>query len=134
VVLAKARSATDIRLLAETVDLAGRFEQLMVIPGSIAVFIAGLLAAWINHVPFTGPDTRWLLVSFILFLSLIVLVPLVFLPRGRVFERELEAAKQQGEVTPGLGKAFHDPAVAAARWYEIIVVAVILSLMILKPF
>ena len=44
--MAKARTATDIGTLEELVDLSGRFERLMVIPGSFAVLLAGLLAAW----------------------------------------------------------------------------------------
>ena len=44
--MAKARTATDIGTLEELVDLSGRFERLMVIPGSFAVLVAGLLAAW----------------------------------------------------------------------------------------
>jgi hypothetical protein len=134
VTLAKARSATDIRLVGYTVELAGRFERWMVIPGSITVLLAGLLATRIKHIPFTGQGTRWLLLSLILFLSTLPLVPLVFIPRGRVFERELEDAKRRGEVPPALRTAFRDPAVAAARWYEVVAVAVIVTLMVVKPF
>ena len=54
--------------------------------------------------------------------------------RGRVFERALAEATERGEVTPELGVAFRDPAVAAARIYEVIVVALIILLMVEKPF
>ena len=54
--------------------------------------------------------------------------------RGRVFERALAEATERGEVTPELGVAFRDPAVAAARIYEVIVVALIVVLMVVKPF
>jgi hypothetical protein len=62
------------------------------------------------------------------------LVPLVFLPRGRVFERELASAVGRGVVTPQLSAAFRDPAVRAARTYEVVVVAAIVVLMVTKPF
>jgi hypothetical protein len=62
------------------------------------------------------------------------LVPLVFLPRGKVFDAALADAEAAGEVTPALTAAFHDPAVAAARWYELGVVAAIIVLMVTKPF
>jgi hypothetical protein len=134
VTLGKARSTPDVRVVGELVELAGRFERLMVIPGSIAVLVAGLLAAWAEHRPLAGNGNGWLLLSLILFLSTIPLVPLVFLPRGRVFEAALATAKAQGTVTPELAAAFHDRAVAAARTYEIVVIAAIVALMVVKPF
>jgi hypothetical protein len=134
VTMAKARSATDIGMLVEFVDLSGRFERLMVIPGSFGVVAAGLLAAWAEGQPLAGTDDWWLLTSLILFLALGVLVPTVFLPRGKVFEGALEDAKQRGEVTPGLHTALRDPAVRNARAAELVVIAVILVLMVTKPF
>jgi hypothetical protein len=44
--MARARTASEIRTLDELVMLSGRFERMMVIPGSIAVTVPGLLAAW----------------------------------------------------------------------------------------
>jgi len=37
-------------------------------------------------------------------------------------------------MTPDLTSALRDPAVAAARWYEVGVVTVVLLLMVTKPF
>jgi hypothetical protein len=62
------------------------------------------------------------------------LVPLIFLPRGRAFAAALDDARQRGSVTPELTAAFHDPMVAFARTYEIVVIAIVIALMILKPF
>lgn len=132
--MAKARASDDIRVLDELVELSGRFERLMVIPGSAAVLVAGLLATWAQERPLAGTDDWWLLVSLLLFVALGVLVPTVFLPRGKVFERALEDAKRRGEVTPELRSSMRDPAVAAARAAEIVVVAVIVVLMVTKPF
>jgi hypothetical protein len=55
-------------------------------------------------------------------------------PRGKVFEAALGDAATVGEVTPALRAAFADRAVAGARWYERIVVAVVIVLMVTKPF
>ena len=63
-----------------------------------------------------------------------MLVPTVFLPHGKVFEGALEQARQRGEVTPELRTALRDPAVRNARAAEIVVVAVIVALMVTKPF
>jgi predicted integral membrane protein DUF2269 len=134
VTMARARSSNDLGTLVELVDLSGRFERLMVIPGSAAVLVAGLLAAWAEGQPLAGPDDWWLLTSLILFVALGLLVPLVFLPRGRIFEDALEEARRGGEVTPELRSALRDPAVRNARAAEIVVVAIIVALMVTKPF
>jgi hypothetical protein len=132
--LARARSSDDIDGVYLLTELAGRFENLMVIPGSIAVFVAGLLAAWAEGIPLWGPGSGWLLLALILFLSTFPLVPLIFIPRGKVFGAALADARAQRKVTPALTEAFHDPAVAFARNYEMVAIAVIVALMVVKPF
>ena len=134
ITIARARAAGDVELMANLMDLAGRFERLMVIPGSMVVVALGLVAAWVGDVPFTGDGNWWLLTSLLLFVAIGLLVPTVFLPRGRVFEHAFEDAKAKGEITPELRAALDDPAVRNARWLELIVVAIILSLMVTKPF
>ena len=108
--LHKARTSADVRVAGALVELAGRFERILVRPGSIAVLLAGLWAAFAGHLSFAGSGSRWLLVSLILYLSNIPLIPLVFLPRGRVFERALAQAKERGEVTSS------PPRSTIARW------------------
>jgi hypothetical protein len=132
--LARARSRRQVGLVEELVELAGGFERLMVIPGSFAVLLLGLLAAWAQGRPLAGAGNGWLLVSLLLYVPLFAMVPLVFLPRGRVFDRALADARERGAVTPALTSALRDPVVAAARTLELVVVAVILALMVVKPF
>ncbi len=134
VTLAKAAQATDVTVTVELAELAGRFDRWMVVPGSMAVLALGVITVLVQGRPFTGTDSWWVLTALLLFLSLIPLVPLVFLPRGRVFEQALTDARARGEVTPELTAAFADPTVRAARMYERIVVAVIIVLMVTKPF
>lgn len=134
VTLAKARGTNDARLVAELAELAGRFERMSVRPGSLAVLVLGLLAAWARHRPLAGPGSGWLLASLILYLSNIPLIPLVFLPRGRVFERELVASQPGGIVTPALSASLRDGAVQAARTYELVTLVLIIALMVAKPF
>jgi hypothetical protein len=133
IVLDRARKATDIGQVDSLVAVAGPFER-MVIVGSMAVFVVGLLAMWARHVPFFADGYWWLPVSLLLFLTTIPLVPLVFLPRGKEFEEALEDAREKEDVTPELRAAFADPAVAFARRYEAAAVGLILALMVLKPF
>jgi hypothetical protein len=134
ITMARARTATDIRTLDELVTLSGRFERMMVIPGSIAVVLLGLLAAWALGQPLAGTDNWWILLSIVLFVAIGVLVPTLFLPHGKVFEHALADAKSRGEVTPELRTALRDPAVRNARAAELIVVAAIVALMVTKPF
>jgi predicted integral membrane protein DUF2269 len=134
VTMARARSTNNLSTLVELVGLSGRFERLMVIPGSVGVLVLGLLAAWAEGQPLAGSDDWWLFASLILFVGLGLLVPTVFLPRGKVFERALEDARRRGEVTPELRTTLRDPAVRNARAAEIVVVAIIVALMVTKPF
>jgi hypothetical protein len=134
ITLGRARSSEDIREVAALVDAAGRFEKLMVIPASFGVLVTGLITRWSQGGPFTGHGSWWLLTALLLFLTQIPLVPLVFLPRGKVFEAALADAKQRGRPTAELASAFRDRAVAAAHTYELIAVAVVIWLMVLKPF
>ena len=76
------------------------------IVGSLVVLVLGIATAIVKGIPFLGPlqggRVDWLFVSLLLFLSVIPLVPLVFLPRGRVFDAAMADAEARGEVTPAL--------------------------------
>lgn len=133
-VLGRARRSGDIARVRTLVETAGPFERFMVRPGSLVVVVLGLVTMWAQDLPVWEDGTRWAIVSLIAFASLIPLVPLVFLPRGRVFEAALASAIGSQRVTPELSAAFHDPVVAAARWYELVVVAFVIFLMVAKPF
>ncbi len=130
--MTRAARAADMASVQAITGVAGVFDRFFVVPGSIAVLVAGLIAMVATHLRLG--DQTWLLVALILFLTMIPLVPFVFLPRGKVFEASLGEAVAAGEVTPGLRAAFADPVVKGARWYERIVVAVIIVLMVTKPF
>ena len=130
--ITRAARATDMASVQALTGAAGVFDRFFVIPGSMAVLVAGLIAMVATDLSLG--DQTWLLVALILFLTIIPWVPLVFVPRGKVFEAALGDAVTAGEVTPALRAAFADRLVAWARWYERIVVAVIIVLMVTKPF
>jgi hypothetical protein len=67
-------------------------------------------------------------------LSIIPVIVLVFLPRGRVFQRALEASEREGRIMPALQAALKDPAVGAARLYELSMVVALTLMMVMKPF
>ena len=129
---------TDIRVFQSLVQLASRFENGAVIPGSLAVLVVGVLTAWAQGWPAAGllpaAGSGWLFVSLVLYVTLFPIVPLIFLPRGRVFEAALHEAGAAGGITSKLTAALNDRVVALAHAYEMIVVAVIVALMVTKPF
>jgi uncharacterized membrane protein len=133
IILRRAATTEDVEEAARFSEAAAPFERL-VIQGSAAAFVAGLLTAWAQGYAWLGLTTGWMLLSVILLLSVMALVPTIFIPRGRTFEAALNDARRAGRVTPDLRAAFADPRVAFARRYEIAVVAMVVALMVLKPF
>jgi uncharacterized membrane protein len=133
VLLRRAREADEVETAARFAEAAGPFERMVVIT-SMLILPAGLLTAWAQSYPWLGLTTGWMLVSLLIYVAASALVPTVFLPRGRVFDAALADARTAGSVTPELRSAFADPAVARARLFEIVGLAVIVALMVLKPF
>jgi uncharacterized membrane protein len=138
IVLAQARKASDLQIVEPLMQLEARFDNLLVIPGSIAVLVLGLLTAWSEGYPIfgllQGAKTNWLFISLILFLTIVPLVPLVFLPRGRLFENAMKEAVTQNRITPQLELALSDKVVGAAHIYELVVITIVVILMVTKPF
>jgi hypothetical protein len=137
IVLAAAERAVTLPAIQTLSTVAVPFDRLVQV-GSLLVFVLGLLTALVEHRPVLGPlqgaPADWLFVAVLLYLSLLPLVPLVFVPRGRAFELALRDAEVRGEVTPALRRAFRDPVVRAAHVYELGAVMIILGLMFAKPF
>ena len=134
----RAERSTDIQSLQLLVELIGRFDRLMVIPASAAVFVFGLLTGWAQGLPMLGfiqgARTNWLLISLVLWIGVFALVPTVFIPRGKVFGALLDEANKVDRVTERLAAALRDPVVRLAHIYEIAALAVIIFLMVTKPF
>jgi hypothetical protein len=85
VLLHAAARAAEVESAYLLSQAAAPFERL-VIMGANLVLPAGLLTAWAQGYPWLGLTTGWMLASLVLMLSVIPWIPLVFLPRGRVFE------------------------------------------------
>ncbi|HEV8192702.1 MAG TPA: DUF2269 family protein [Ktedonobacterales bacterium] len=138
VVLWQAARASDVHATGALVGVSGMFERLMIIPGSFAVLAFGLLAAWARGIPLLGfiegASTNWLLISLVLYLSLMALVPTVFIPHGKAFDASLQQALAKGEITSDLRTAFANRTVTAARTYELIAASIIIVLMVARPF
>ena len=131
---AAGNAATAIALLT----LSDHFERLMVIPGSMAVLIFGLLAAWWGGWPIfgflAGDDENWLLVSLVLYLSPVPFIPLYLAPRRKLRNRLLEQARADRTLSAELTAALNDRGVAVYRRAEYIVILAVTTLMVTKPF
>jgi hypothetical protein len=132
IVLSRAASEERIDRVVELSELAGPFERLA-IRSSMFIVPVGLATAWAQGYDWLGLTTFWMLASLVLFVAGMLTVPTIFIPRGRRFEAALAAAREAGSVTPELREAFADGAVRFARTAEVVVVAIIVVLMVLKP-
>jgi len=134
----QASKVSNVQMAATLVHLAGYFEHWMVRPGSLIVLGFGLVTAWTQHWPvlgsLQGAPINWLLASTIIYLSAVPIIPLVFIPRGKIFEKALQQALSLGQMTSDLKAAFHDRVVGMAHIYELGVIVVVTLLMVLKPF
>jgi hypothetical protein len=135
--LRQAARSEDVGAVHTLLGLSDRFEW-MVIRIPPVVLLLGVATAIAQGRPFLGPiqgaPVDWLLVSILVFLSVLPLVPLVFLPRGRVFAAVLADADAAGAVTPALTAAFDDRVVFVAHVYEFVAIVTVFVLMITKPF
>ena len=138
VVRLQLHTSHDIVSLVSASDAAGRIENLMVIPGNIAVIIVGFLLAAQTNAPilgFIGGDSEnWLLVSNLLLILGLMMVPFFFLPHGKRFALILDDAVKAGEITPALRSEISSPSVRIAHDAELLVLMVIVALMVTQPF
>jgi uncharacterized membrane protein len=138
VVYERAARASDLAEIRALVSLGGVFERRFVRPATTYVPLAGILAAWLRGWPILGflqgGQANWVLAAIVIYLTIIPVIVLVLVPRGRIFRRAYDEAVARGAVTPELTRALRDPWVRAARVYEWVMIAVISCLMILKPF
>jgi hypothetical protein len=95
--------------------------------------VLGIITMLAQGRPLFHQSSYWLPTSIALFATIVLLVPLVFIPRGKAFGQALQDASQHGEVAPELERAFHDDTVAFARIHEFVVIGSIAALMVLKP-
>ena len=133
----QAARAAELSAVRALLRASSVFER-VVIPSSMAVLALGLLTAWSYGYPLLGSlqggRDNWLPVSLLLYLSTFPLVPLVFVPKGRLFGAALEEALTLDRATPALVAAFDDPLVRAAHVYELAALVVVLVLMLSRPF
>ena len=83
IMIAQARRSRDLGSITELLAVANRFDAIVKVT-SVAVLVFGLLATVLGDLSLSG--NAWLVTSLVLYVALGLLVPIVFLPRGRVFD------------------------------------------------
>jgi hypothetical protein len=135
--LGQAARSMDIGAVRTLLGLSDRFERMAIRIPPI-VLVLGIATAIAQGRAFLGPlqgaPVDWLFVSIVIYLSVIPVIPLVFLPRGRTFAAALDEATAAGRVTGDLTRAFRDPVVFVAHVCEVAVIVIVFVLMITKPF
>jgi uncharacterized membrane protein len=138
IVRAYAKRTDNVQRFAAMSEAAGRIENTMVIPGNMAVIVFGVILGLMIGAPILGflqgAERNWLLVSNIILLLGFLSVPLIFLPRGKLFRIALEDALTKGQMTPELRTHLDDPVVRLAHTYELVSMVAIMYLMVFKPF
>lgn len=133
-----ANKTNDIQSFATFSQAAGKIESAMVIPGMTAIMVFGVILGLVGHSPILGflqgATQNWLLVSNLLLIGVLVIIPTVFVPRGKKFDPLLQDALAKGQITPELRAAMNDNTVRLAHRYEEVALIVITALMVLKPF
>jgi uncharacterized membrane protein len=133
-----AGKAEDISTFNSFLELSKRFENLFVIPGSLLVFLVGIIISLLRGWPLLGfiqgSTSNWLLVSLILYLLSFLMVIFVFKPRGKIFRANLNDALARNKLTNELIQSFKDKVVRAAHLTEFILIGIVMYLMVMKPF
>lgn len=135
----RAGQATSVQAVQALLQISDFFERYAVIPVSMAVFLFGLIVTFMQKWPLfgflQGSPTNWLLVSFLLYVGISIAIgPLKLVPRRKQRARALEEALAQKSITPELTAALNDPVVVRFRTIELVIVVLIISLMVTKPF
>ena len=133
-----AARAADLPALRTLTTLAGVFESASVRPGTLVVFVTGLLTASLRGYPIfaflRGEGPYWVPVAMAIFLSIVPVIAFVFEPAGRTYRTALAEAEARGTVSDALRRAIADPRVGMARGYELAMVALLVFLMVTRPF
>jgi len=134
----QAAKTTHIETAYALLKASEIFERRFVFPLSAAVLVLGLITAWAAGWPLLGflqgATSNWLLLSLILTVAIAVGAGALLGPRRRQRMKILEEAYAQGTITTALTVALNDPFVLRLRWLELGLTAVIIGLMVLKPF
>lgn len=140
IALQRAKQATDVKVVAEMLQLFTFLTTRFVSLGGIVTVVLGLITAGAQGGAILilgflmGGEINWVLASLVLYIVIMTIVFSVSVPRGKVLGQALGVALQQGKITPELTAALNDKAMNTAHVVVEILILLIIVLMILKPF
>jgi len=134
----QAAKTANLPAILALLQVSEAFERWLFFPAYGAVFLFGLVTAWVQGWPILGflqgANSNWLLVSLLLWLGLGLVVPVYLGPRRKQRAAVVEEARAQNKITPKLTAALNDKVVPMIRSIELIGFGVIIILMVTKPF
>jgi uncharacterized membrane protein len=136
----RAKKATDIKVVAEMLQLFTFFTSKFVSAGGMATFLLGLFTAGAQGGAvlilgfLLGGSINWVLAAIILYIIVMAMVFSIAVPRGKVIGQALGAAMGQGRITPELTAALNDSALNTNFIIQDVLILLIVVLMVLKPF
>ena len=107
-------------------------DRIFIEPGSFLVPLFGLANAISQGRNLL--EVSWLSTAIILFIVAVIPGVAYHIPASRRITRLLQAAEQQGMVTPELQAAVRSPALMWVGYFQILLFVIILALMVFKPF
>jgi hypothetical protein len=131
-----ARTAATLETTAALLSLSDWFDRRLVVSGSVLVLASGIVTTWISHWPLftlTGQPS-WLLVSLLLLLLPVGFIPTVLVPQRTRRQAAVAEALQVGRRTPELEAVLQNAVVLRLRTLELVIVAVVFALMVVRPF
>jgi hypothetical protein len=136
VALGSARRAPNMPILKAIADVSGRFENLMIMPGLVAVVVTGIATALVGGISLLGPidgGPLWVFVPLVTMLIVFAATPLT-ISHDRAWGAALEDAAHRGVVTDRLRPYLDARAMVRRYAPELTLSAAIAALMVLKPF
>src|SRR5688572_25870482 len=136
----RARQATDVKIVAEMLQLFTFLTTKFVSVGGVVTVLLGLVTAGAQGGAvlilgfLMGGEINWVLASLVLYIVIMAIIFSVSVPRGKVLGQALGAALGQGKITPELTAALNDRALNTAQVIVQILILAIIVLMVLKPF
>ena len=140
IVFERAKKATDVKVVAEMLQLFTFFTRKLVSPGGLLAFLLGLITAGMQGGPvlilgfLMGGIMNWPLAAIVLYIVIMTLVGVITIPRGKAMGLALGAALGQGKITPELTAAMNDKTFNTNFMIQDMLILLIIMLMILKPF
>lgn len=140
IVFHRAKKATDVKVVAEMMQMFTFFTSKFVSMGGGLTFLLGVMAAGAKGGVvlilgfLMGGAINWVLASIILYIVIMALVFSISIPRGKAIGQALGAAMGQGKITPELTAAINDQAFNTNFIIQDVLILAIIILMVLKPF